>query len=129
MKFSAIRILLGLALVGATVGGARAQEPGGWSGNAMVAYCRGAIQVAERQEVPNDIASVHKRGACAGFFVTLMYFARSMNAELQFCPAAGATPIQAMKIVVKALDDRPDMLNVDLRDFSVFILQRTWPCT
>jgi hypothetical protein len=65
---------------------------------------------------------------CHGFFIGLWFMSAELSARSRFCPPAGANADQALRIVVKQIEDDPTLLNEDIRQLAVVHLQRVWPC-
>jgi hypothetical protein len=67
-------------------------------------------------------------GTCLASISTVMRFAPMMNEKFRFCPPPGMTPMQAIPIVLKFLDDNPRALTLDIRDVANYVGRLTWPC-
>jgi Rap1a immunity proteins len=61
-------------------------------------------------------------GFCAGLVIGLG------SASPNICPESGVTDGQAVRVVVKYIDDRPQRLHEDFRALAVEALRAAWPC-
>jgi hypothetical protein len=91
----------------------------GHSGNALYRGCKAAVD----GQVRTDLQKM-QGGMCAGTVNTVIVL---MN-DIAFCPPKGSSLGQAMKILVKHMDDNPSVLHQELAVLAEQALQRAWPC-
>jgi hypothetical protein len=61
-------------------------------------------------------------GKCAGLIEGIIF------ATKELCLPVGVTSEQAVRVVVKYLDDKPKLLNADFKLLALGALLATWPC-
>jgi hypothetical protein len=116
---------LGLLLAANT---AWAQE-GLHSGNDLLEGCRIASDPQHYANTTITVRMAYRAGLCGGFVSMGVAHARYMEKERRSCPPDGVTTGQVLKMLVKYLDDYPQMLNGDLRGVTLIVLKNAWPCT
>jgi hypothetical protein len=107
----------GIALVAAILascGASFAQDID--SANYNMRGCR-ALMV----EGPNS-RDTFLQGKCAGIIDTVVEVSGTV------CPPAGSSGVQALRIVVKYIDDRPARLHEKFTALAREALQAAWPC-
>lgn len=93
---------------------ARAED----SGNSMIDACKEVLT-----------QSAGSRGAyCLGQMTMLGMIWPFIDKEFEFCPPTNATPLQAVRIVVKYMDDHPSELDRRFSFIALHSLRTGWPC-
>jgi Rap1a immunity proteins len=108
-------IAAALAILGAS--NAYSQE-NLFSGNKLINGCR-ALTEPERLKP----AIIFETGICNGIFHSLKYVQTHL-----FCIPDGVTNMQMHKLIVKYMDEHPELLHRDLLQIAVAALGTTWPC-
>ena len=103
-----------LLLLNAVISTASAQQETA-SANRRMPGCRGAV-------TPNDNSDRFLKGVCTGAVDALM------AAVDDICPPPQATIGQALRVVVKYIDDRPARLHEDFKSLAVEAMRASWPC-
>ncbi|HZV06042.1 MAG TPA: Rap1a/Tai family immunity protein, partial [Gemmataceae bacterium] len=67
-------------------------------------------------------------GICLGIVSSIFGVGHWMDQERVFCPPPGANNKQALQIVVKRMEDRPQLMDGDLRILALIWFQEIWPC-
>jgi hypothetical protein len=109
-------IAAALALLGQQ-GPAVAQTRDVMSANAVVPGCRSFLA--------NDNQNVIAMGACSGVISTIFYFSRT---HFGVCLPVGANRGQAISVVVRYIDQRPERMHERFEDLALEALQQAWPC-
>jgi Rap1a immunity proteins len=86
------------------------------SANTMMRGCRELVGDT------HNISNIYLRGYCMGIVEALGY----RNAMI--CAPKGATNEQAIRVVVKYIDDQPARLNENFKVLALEALQAAWPC-
>jgi hypothetical protein len=88
-----------------------------WSGNNMYQACKNYANYTK-----DDLQN---QSMCLGIVGAIRYFS---DGRFGFCTPDGVTTSQALRIVVKYMDDNPAVLHEDLREITVDALRSAWPC-
>lgn len=101
--------------------------------NTLLPACKAALAVSEDKAAPLPHEMSLLAGICLGVVATTYHLGYFLNASpptnMRFCiPQSGSTVGQALRIVVKDLEAKPEILHLDLRILTSIILQRAWPC-
>jgi hypothetical protein len=102
-----------LFLLSVAVSGVSAQEKA--SANFRMPGCRDAV-------ASKDTKSPFLEGVCTGAVDALLF------AAVDICPPSEGTLGQALRVVVKYIDDRPARLHEDFRMLAVEAMRAAWPC-
>jgi Rap1a immunity proteins len=133
----AITILALSAMLVAPCGGFAQKPPTNpaFTANKLLAGCRAALTMGEGKgsgEPLNPVLST-EAGICMGVVSTVYtlgyFFDPKAETNLRFCIPKGSTVGQAMRIVVRELDQKPELLHLDLGTITAVILHNFWPCT
>jgi hypothetical protein len=84
------------------------------SANAAMPGCR----EAEKYHSPN----IYKRGLCMGIVSTLL------DLDPKICLPPSVTNFQAVRVVVKYIDARPERLHENFKALAGEALRAAWPC-
>src|ERR1700730_6130016 len=90
-----------------------------WSGNTMLKHCKRSVET-------NDADAMV--GICTGSIATLLNIRELLDADATFCPPKTVTADQATRVVVKFLEQAPELLHQDSRALAIVAFQRAWPC-
>lgn len=113
-----------------------AQNPSAsiYTANRLLPGCRAALSMVDGQgaaEPPKSTQTIDA-GMCFGVISAvyrLGYFLDPKSeTNMRFCPPTGSTVGQAMRIVLKELDQKPQLLNLDLAMVTAVVLHNFWPC-
>jgi Ssp1 endopeptidase immunity protein Rap1a len=103
------------------VGAVFAAEKDYDSANAMMPVCREAIKTTNAK---NDPLRFLMQGNCMGIVAALHYF----NKQLGLCMPNAVTNGQAIRVVLKYIDDRPARTHENFMALAFEALQAAWPC-
>lgn len=97
------------------------------SANTMLPGCRDFLAMV------NDTATAKQQGnlyggICAGIIASAMGYQRMFESKHRACIPQAVTIQQAMEVVVKFLNARPELWHEDFRFQVAAILKVTWPC-
>jgi hypothetical protein len=67
-------------------------------------------------------------GDCSGIIGTLLYFDRSLPAEVRFCSPKTVTRGQATRVVISYLNANPARLHENFKALAAIALHQAWPC-
>lgn len=115
-----MRLIIATALLGLIAGSATAQEDIS-SGGGMITACRGMI--SDRFTPQLEI----QKGYCAGVVSAVFSSALAFQPEYRFCPPVITTK-QAIRIVLKYMDDNPHQLHMPLYALAHFAFLKAYPC-
>jgi hypothetical protein len=87
------------------------------SANFYLPGCKGILD-------PREDTPMWKKGHCAGFVAGLGYAVRGKD----FCPPDGVTTAQAVAVVVKYIEARPERMHEEFGDLALEALTAAWPC-
>jgi hypothetical protein len=90
------------------------------SASFLMSGCRGFLEPDYTQI---NLAESLEAGTCNGIVQGLLY------AALFVCAPKDTTSEQAVRVVVKYIDDRPARLNENFKLLALEALRATWPCT
>jgi hypothetical protein len=93
------------------------------TGDEMLPHCRKAVARAIQ---PDN--SAYDAGFCTGVVATVLSLNSVLDRQYRFCPPAGATTEQAIKVVITGLEARPDTRKRDFRLLAFAALNQAWPC-
>jgi|HubBroStandDraft_1064217.scaffolds.fasta_scaffold168636_2 hypothetical protein len=102
------------------------------TGNELQSKCKHAVQ-----ETPSDLSSSWSAGLCAGYISGVVDSQAMWEAfehveknyeQFHYCMPAAATNEQALKIVVKYLDDHPERLHEPANILILEALHKAFPC-
>lgn len=120
-----MRLLLAIIAMLTGIGSVLAQDQQHQvSGNAMQASCR----MAAMDSPPTAPEAQFGIGYCMGVAEAIMTNGFALESEYRNCAPGGATLKQAVKVLVKFMDDRPNLLNNDLSMLAVTAYRLAWPC-
>jgi Rap1a immunity proteins len=68
--------------------------------------------------------SVYQQGRCGGYVASLVYGV----GEQDFCPPKGVSIGQAVAVVVKYIEARPERMHEDFGKLALEALKEAWPC-
>jgi hypothetical protein len=94
------------------VGNASGQNP---SGNDRLPHCKSET-------------ATYSNGVCVGTVRGLLYVAEVLPPNLRFCPPAGGTIGQAMRVVVTDLERNPATLHLEFEKLAIAAFRKAWPC-
>jgi Rap1a immunity proteins len=72
-----------------------------------------------------DSPQAYKRGLCMGIVSALLYRDQTISVV---CLPPGVTNFQAIRVVVKYIDDQPARLHDNFKALTLEALQAAWPC-
>jgi hypothetical protein len=85
------------------------------SANHRMPGCRSAI-------APNDNSNPYMQGVCTGTVDALQF------ASVDLCAPPESTIGQALRVVVKYIDDRPARMHEDFKILALEAMRAAWPC-
>lgn len=91
------------------------------SGNHMLPMCRMGIDSDGQLNV--------WVGQCGGAIAALAYMAPAFEAAERFCPPKGYSVLQARRIVVRYMEQRPEDLHLNYLVLALRAMQKAWPCS
>jgi hypothetical protein len=94
----------------------------GFSGNKMLPACKYQLGKIE------DANSAYKAGECVGAIAAIGSYALSFDQGARFCPPEEATIDQAIRIVVKFLEQNPARLHLSFFNLAHIAMKEAWPC-
>jgi hypothetical protein len=106
-----------------------AQQPDTDSGNYRLRGCKDAISTATTNVPNTDRMSAYQSGLCMGTAKTLGEIGRVKFQGVPWCTPADATTGQIIGVIVKYLEDNPQMLNQNFMFLAMLALSKAWPCT
>lgn len=120
-----------VALAGTLVSGvALAAAPN--DGNALISKCKAALRIMNGKKVDasdDQVAIGQCLGLVEGVRNTLVYLNSFLEKDLQICwPDAGINNGQAIRILVKYLDDHPAILHMDQTLLTMKAFEESYPC-
>lgn len=118
-----MRALLVLALCSWSVASEAETDVG--SGNFFLPSCKAALADADRRRVIPGISDFRK-GFCAGVAAVLKEVGPAL--PLRWCPPAGVTNVQTIRVIVAFLEAQPRRLHDNFMDLSIEALMLAWPC-
>ena len=113
-----MRSLLAVGVLQLALGCANAAEDR-QSGNFFFKFCKAGMEQRGRDYIS---------GNCHGTIAGIAAISELLPAEFRSCPPANAPRSQAVRVVVKYLEDHPGELNKDLEQLIVTALREAWPC-
>lgn len=90
------------------------------SGNTLLQACK----VFTNRSKWSSNSEAASTGQCLGVIGTVLSF----RSQFGICVPAGGNTGQAMRIVVKYMDENPDKTHEPLAFLAVYALQAAWPC-
>jgi hypothetical protein len=120
------QVIIGSALA-LTVTATGAAERDTTSANFMLPYCK--LAAGEVPESGVDVKDLMWVGLCMGI-VDGIAMALNTYESKSYCAKlpSGGTLDQKVKVVVRAIEARPDMMHRDFRSLATFALMDAWPC-
>ncbi len=76
-----------------------------------------------------DPMEMWAQGECAGMVAGIYFYGQLLPPDRRFCAPQGANQGQALRIVVKYLNDNPAITARDFRDLTAEALHKAWPCS
>ena len=96
-----------------------------WSVQRLLPACRSGLTSAISEA--DDIGGF-RRGICAGYIGTVMYYGAVLNADYRFCPPKVLQVGVALLMLVEYLEHHPEFAAKDLRSVAIGYFQQEWPC-
>ena len=87
--------------------------------NQMLPGCKGLLDNSMTSGV-----SVYQQGRCGGYVAGLVYG----EGEQEFCSPKGVSIGQAVAIVIKYIEARPERMHEDFGKLAIEALTAAWPC-
>jgi Rap1a immunity proteins len=91
--------------------------------NERMPGCRDLIHDGSRDQ--SDAAS---QGLCLGEVVALLELAPLLPEPFRSCKPPGATPGQAVRVIVQYIDNAPERSHLNFILLAAAALARAWPC-
>jgi hypothetical protein len=92
------------------------------TGNALLPHCRALVD--------DDFATTPGAGLCAGMISTLFWSQRTLGGSLKFCaPSKSITRGQSRQVVLRYLENHPELLHLDIRLLAADAMREAWPCS
>lgn len=91
----------------------------------LLAGCKQHLEQTT-QATPVDV--VYASGICLGMISVLSRTGRMLPPNMRFCAPTTGTVTQAVRVVVKYLDDHPERLHDHFDILAVEGLRNAWPC-
>ena len=118
-------LVLGIAM-GLVVGTALAQENKS-SANYMLPYCRAAAN----NQAPTLASDAVMQGMCVGIVDAIDFMMSEFppdEKEFSSCPPGDVTLKQALEVVIKYIDGRPERMNENFKKLAIEAIHDAWPC-
>jgi hypothetical protein len=109
-----MRYAVAILLVALTMPASAQKTDAGRSANQMLSGCKGLLD--RNMGVP-----MFNQGRCIGFIDGLGY-------GIGFCQPDGVTSGQAVAVVVKYIEARPERMHEDFGKLAIEALSAAWPC-
>jgi hypothetical protein len=118
--------LAGLSLA-VTISSAAGQknDPAGLNGLELLAGCKNHL---EQMSPSTPMEIVYTSGICAGKVSILARTGTMAPPNMRFCPPDTGTVTQAVRVVVKYLNDHPERLHEPFDNLALDGLRGAWPC-
>jgi hypothetical protein len=87
--------------------------------NQMLPGCKGLLDDRMTSGV-----SVHQQGRCGGYVASLVYGVGGQ----EFCSPKGVSIDQAVAVVIKYIEARPERMHEDFDKLALEALEEAWPC-
>jgi Rap1a immunity proteins len=87
--------------------------------NQMLPGCKGLLDDRMTSGV-----SVYQQGRCGGYVASLVYGV----GEQEFCSPKGVSIGQAVAVVIKYIEARPERMHEQFGDLALEALKAAWPC-
>lgn len=122
-------IAAGIALVSA-LGSSQvmAAEQTGGTGNELLVQCQNAIQGINTGVYKNPFDTGMCFGTVSAVMTMATFYKTSVENDIRICIPDGVTTGQGARIVVKFLQDRPELLNDDRSVLVWMALINSYPC-
>ena len=65
---------------------------------------------------------------CSGIVSGVLSSSNIMERRYKFCPPPGVNLLQAMKVLVKFMNDHPDQLHQEVAVLATAAFFNAWPC-
>jgi Rap1a immunity proteins len=116
-------------MISASLALALTQAGPAWGGQDASASCRA---IAEMQPSTSQHTNVVKGGVCVGIILGVIWGAiaqsRALNAPHPFCIPDNAPSGQLLLVVVKYIDQRPQVMHRPFAELAYLALKEAWPC-
>jgi hypothetical protein len=89
------------------------------SGNYLLPHCKALIEGS---------SFTAWEGQCAGLISSLAWIGNDLPPNLRFCRPNEVTLIQQERVVVRYLEQHPEILHLDFRDLVIQAMRQAWPC-
>ena len=110
-KFAVAILLLALTMP--------ASAEGTTTANQMLPGCKGL-----RDNSMTSGVSVYQQGRCGGYVASLVYG----GGEQEFCSPKGVSIGQAVAVVIKYIEARPERMHEPFGGLALEALTAAWPC-
>ena len=117
-----------VALAAAFAGQAMAAEQPAGSGNELLVQCQNAIHGMNTNVFKNPFDTGMCFGTVGAVMTMATFYKTSVENDIRICIPAGVTTGQGARIVVKFLQDRPELLNDDRAVLTWMALINSYPC-
>ena|SRR5579863_1997121 len=92
-----------------------------------------SIVVAQRMFPANELvpqcdAANFQGGICYGMITAMAFVGPILPPELTFCPPAGDTNAQDVRVVLHYIEQHPERRHEDIRLLAVEAFRSVWPC-
>lgn len=90
-------------------------------------YERGCRMVVIGQD-PADHYEAAKVGQCMGAIRAVIFLNDFIDPKIRYCPPAGATTGQHIRVVLKYMGAHPEQMQKDIVHISMLAFNEAWPC-
>ena len=115
--------LIALCIVVATVGQCFAEEI---TGNDIRDWCQ--VTLKENQRGPWTDVDTHHAGFCQGFVYAILVLGDALPEPIRCCHPKEATLEQSIRVLLKYLNEHPDLTHEDAVHLSLLAFKAAWPC-
>jgi hypothetical protein len=95
-----------------------------FSVSSLLVGCQRAAETSKA----TGLMAVYNEGTCVGVVAGLIGVRTYLDAQHRFCMPQDANVGQAVKIVAKFGNDRPDIRHLELWTVALMALRQAWPC-
>jgi hypothetical protein len=92
-------------------------------------YSTGSYMLPPCRDLVEDKTPEVWQGQCAGIALGLIWVGKILPANHRFCKPNGVGTEQAVRIIVKYLDQHPEQLGLDFRGLVLDAFRQAWPCS
>ena len=78
-----------------------------------------------RAFITDSMRNLLEQGVCAGIIQAMFYFGRT---RLDVCFPDGVKLAQAVRVVIRYIDQRPERMHERFEALALEALQQAWPC-